>query len=320
MLLIGSRALQLWGDYLDREPVDYDIIATHDEFKQFVLRNKFTNIYPTDNGSKIICRAPNLPPVEVEIAWPGTSAELLLNHMQGWCMMSHQCDELNTRFMVAPVFVLFALKASHRYKKNSPYFNKTRRDYMMLKNMGYEIREDLKEFYKLREKETYNYGHPKLNVGKKDFFTGDGVEYIYDHDTIHEAVAYPNPPAYKSYQPAENEVNTSKALFDAQSHNTKLLGVLEESYVLALERSQVPFPGLVPPRKSFLMALEKVCTSITSGWFRAWAYEHYDEVVDLYDDNYIQKLASGVESGLVRVLIPAKSDEFINYVRGAVHK
>lgn len=315
MLLIGSRALKEWHpELLDHDPVDYDLIATHEEFRQFVLCNKFETIYPVDNGNKIICRASNLPPVEVEIAWEGTSAEMLMKILQPYCMPHVDCEELNSSFMVARPCDLFALKASHRYKKNSPFFLKTRRDYMALKRVtGGEISSDLVEFYKLREKETYSYGHPKLNVKKNQFFTGDGVEYVYDHDTIHQAVAYPNPPAYKSYQPSENEVNTSKALFDAQTHETKLLGVLEESYVLALERSQVPYRGLLTPRKSFLMALEKVCTSITSGWFRAWAYDHYDEVVALYNDNYIHKLADGVKSGLVTIQIPAKSDEFVAY-------
>jgi hypothetical protein len=29
-------------------------------------------------------------------------------------------------------------------------------------------------------------------------------------------------------------------------------------------------------------ALDKVCTSITSGWFREFAWQNYDEVVKIY--------------------------------------
>jgi len=36
-----------------------------------------------------------------------------------------------------------------------------------------------------------------------------------------------------------------------------------------------------------------VCTSITSGWFREYAWENYDRVLDLYnslgDDYYIRR-------------------------------
>ena len=31
-----------------------------------------------------------------------------------------------------------------------------------------------------------------------------------------------------------------------------------------------------------MMALEKVCTSITSGWFREYAWENYHRVVHMY--------------------------------------
>ena len=41
------------------------------------------------------------------------------------------------------------------------------------------------------------------------------------------------------------------------------------------------------------MALMKVCTSITSGWFREYAWENYDKVLDLYnelgEDDYVQR-------------------------------
>jgi hypothetical protein len=46
--------------------------------------------------------------------------------------------------------------------------------------------------------------------------------------------------------------------------------------VLAIERSLVPHPGKKTPEQAYLMALEKVCTSITSGWFREFAWENYE--------------------------------------------
>jgi len=43
----------------------------------------------------------------------------------------------------------------------------------------------------------------------------------------------------------------------------------------------------------FEMALMKVCTSITSGWFREYAWENYQKVLDLYDslgeDDYVKR-------------------------------
>jgi hypothetical protein len=298
MLLIGSKALEIVAPNLKtRNAVDYDLIATHEEFQQFVKLVGFDTVIPQKGGSKITCTKANLPPVEVEIAWENTSAELLLNLVdageQIWM------EQLKCFVKVAPLHVLFALKASHRFKKNSSHFHKTRADYFLLKNAGCQITEDIKQFYDLREKETYDYSHPNLDTSKGSFFDPNQVEYIYDHDSIHLAIAYPLPPAYKLFQGNKAEVKCSRDMFEDLPLETKLRSVLEESYVLALERSQIPFPGKLTPKESFLIALKKVCTSISSGWWRAFAYEHYDDVVALYSDMYVAKFAYGLRDGIV---------------------
>jgi len=56
------------------------------------------------------------------------------------------------------------------------------KDIHFLRSKGAEIKN--MELFKEREKITYDYGHPKLNVSKDAFFNGDGIQYIYDHDTI----------------------------------------------------------------------------------------------------------------------------------------
>jgi hypothetical protein len=106
-------------------------------------------------------------------------------------------------------------------------------------------------------------------------------------------------PAYEVYKEDQAEVFCSKELFEASPMHVRLHGVLEEAMVLALERSQIPFPGMKTPLESFLMALEKVCTSITSGWFREFAWENFNEVLDLYDPNYVNQFWEDVKSGVV---------------------
>lgn len=296
MLLIGSQALKrVAPELMEREPKDFDLIATHAEFKEFVKRNNFDMVVPQSAGSKMICRGPRMLPVEVEIAWPGTSAEMLLNLIEGEEVF---VETINSNVKVAPLNVLFALKASHRYKKNSVHFLKTMRDYKAMKAAGASVTDELKEFYKLREKETYNYAHPNLNTSKGKFFNPNEVEYKYEHDTIHLAMAHLERPAYTYFQEGA-EVKCDRKLFEALPLQTRLYSVLEESYVLALERSQVPYPGKLTPRQSFLIALEKVCTSIASGWWREFAYDHYDEVLALYSDDYVDRLQKGIDNGVV---------------------
>lgn len=295
MIMIGSRALEI---QLEREAkkfyrpcLDLDFLCTEKEWSIAFIR------YTHEEGVELVERTGNKGHVkltdgthiEFDIAQPGDSTDILIQY----CKASPQSMFLNNGDFVAPVDVLYLLKMSHRYKKNSPHFFKTMNDIHFMRSLGAKIPPELEEVFKLREKETYNYSHPNLDVKSKDFFKGDEVPYVYDHDTIHEAVAVLGVPAYKSYMKDDSEVMTSKEKFFAQENHIRLLGVYEESCVLALERSQIPFNFEVPARQSFVMALSKVCTSITSGWFREYAYENFHVVMKFYEsmgeDDYIER-------------------------------
>jgi len=139
-----------------------------------------------------------------------------------------------------------------------------------------------------------------LNVKKQDFFNKDDIDYVYDHDSIHWAIKHMNRPAYEFFKADAAEVMCSRDLFEAQPENVKLNAVLEEAYVLALERSQIPFQGEITPERSFKVALMKVCTSITSGWFREFAWENYYQVLARYSDDYVDRFWTGVQSGVVK--------------------
>lgn len=307
MLLIGSRALVANNPELEgvRKCIDWDYICTIEQFTAWHKANKGNLQFavPTQKGKYYHARDKDGMNYEFELAWPGTSAEKLLNGYSGEG--------------VATNFDLLLIKESHKYKRNSPHFLKTMSDIKFLREKlgtlsNLYVGQDW-ELFKLREKESYDYAHPKLNVSSKEFFTGDGVQYIYDHDSIHLAVAlmsvdfggdeylmaYHPEPAYKRYMKDGSEVMTSKEKFFSVDENVRIYGVYEESCVLALERSQIPHAGIggelgwlrdersgtVPTaRWSFEMALMKVCTSITSGWFREYAWENYQKVLDLYNE------------------------------------
>ena len=296
MLVIGSQAMN--HHFPDVVPNDTDMIGTLDEFRNW------SRLFP--KGEIILCKPLSATKMHVrtkdgwnyefEIAVDQTTNERLLDRYSAGVGMT-----------IAPLEVLLMLKLSHRYRRNSPHFLKTMRDIQKLHAAGVELDDWLKEVLAQREAETYTYAHPKLDVSKSAFFDGDGVPYIYDHDSIHLTVAvkeyfhynsntdstYFEPrPAYTFYMKDGAAVMTSKEKFFAADEEIRLLGVYEESCVLALERSQIPFPE-ASPRKSFEYALMKVCTSITSGWFREFAWENYDKVLDIYEkegeDGYLKR-------------------------------
>lgn len=275
MLVIGSSAAISHGIDLGRDPGDLDFICTFDQFQSWTRQNKESIKSCTPlSDTKFHAVTKDGTNMEFEIAWEGTAARQLLDLYDGEG--------------VASVDWLYAIKMSHRYLKDSPHFLKTMKDIKIIRQHVTPEAELIiqSDWFKQREEETYTYKHPKLDVSKKEFFTDD-VPYVYDHDSLHLTVALMDKPAYTYYMKDGSEVMTSKEKFFTVDERIRLYGVYEEVCVLALERSQIPY-GLgkvdgLSPRRSFLKALEKVCTSITSGWFREWAYNHYDDVVDLYE-------------------------------------
>ncbi len=269
-VIVGSKAFKKYDKSV--EPKDTDIICTYGFLEALIQTYKnagtLKSVTNLDDNHVVIFIDSGI--VECEISWgEGTSSDLILELCKG---VSH-----------APLNLLYMLKMSHRYKKNSKHFNKTRKDIIKMRELGAEITPDLQELYKMRMKETYTYSHPKLDVSKKDFFEDDGVPYRYDHDSIHKAICIGTIPAYERFKLPNEEVKCCKKLFDALCIRHKIQAVVEESIVLALERSLIPLNYEPDEDRMFEFALQKVCTSITSGWFREFAWEHYDSVVEYYN-------------------------------------
>lgn len=207
----------------------------------------------------------------------------------------------------------------------------TPKDNDKVSNMVLTLYKLLCDFYQLREKESYPHKLPNLNVDKGDFFKKDEVNYIYDHDSIHEAIAlfvkqqleskvnqheqssalftkefldcyYGNKtislkklPAYTKYMKDDADVMTDADKFFQQNFQTQILGVVEETMVLALERfcfqpqnqkllSSGIHHQVKLPKYAFEFCLKKVCTTITSGYFREFAYIYYFEALKVYHE------------------------------------
>jgi hypothetical protein len=79
---------------------------------------------------------------------------------------------LNLWFKVADIELLYMIKMSHRFLKNTPHFKKTMDDIWFLRNeFGCsDVKSYLISDYKVRQKFTYDYALPTLNKKKVDFF------------------------------------------------------------------------------------------------------------------------------------------------------
>lgn len=219
-------------------------------------------------------------------------------------MLYEYCDNREgIKVVPAKLDWLLFFKESHKFKKDSVHFLKTLNDIKLLYSIGAQLPLDSMELLEERERLTYTNKLPNLNVTKGEFFDPNTVQYKYDHDSLHEAVKINRYPAYWYYKPAKAEVFCSEDLFWNATPECRLAGVYEEACVLALERSMIPFNFKPNPDKAFATALEKVCTSITSGWFRDFAYNHYHDVWKFYHAQggsiYVQRFLKALESGII---------------------
>jgi hypothetical protein len=297
MILIGSLALQAHVAHLVRPTVDVDLVGNYDEIMAYRKNIDAKVCYPINQGKSIYMRRIGGAIVEAEVAWPDSMAERLIKFVES------QSDNIvmANGTIVPSLDVLYLLKMSHRYKKDSPHFKKTLEDIMFMRKLGAKIRPEHEEFFKQRERETYTNSLPRLNVSRADFFNSNvtGVVQVYVHDQVHEAVKHLERPAYEYFKPDTAEVMCSKEMFEKCPDEVKLYSVVEEAMVLAIERSLSVFPGKKTPREAFEMALMKCCTSIASGWWREFAWENYYNVMNLFHEDFYDKFMEKVKQGLV---------------------
>jgi hypothetical protein len=292
MLIIGSYALMIHGMLPEgRLPADIDFIVTLTEWNKLTqdMKQEIKYAYPI-SGTNFIAKSTTGIMLEMEVSETGNALlKLCKEH-----------PDLTDGDLCASPGVCLALKLSHRYKKDSPHFLKTMRDIQWLRSQGVTVPEVLKDWLKDREAATYSYKHPKLNQGKSQFFDTPGITYQYDHDDIHKAVAVCREPMYRRYMKDGAEVQCDKDKFFALPNSLRMIGVLEEAYVLALERCLIPFNFTTDPKKAFDTALMKVCTSITSGWFREFAWENYDMIQFIYSGRYVDKFHTALAEGNIK--------------------
>lgn len=259
--------------------------------------------------------------IEVTLPKPGTAYEMVLD-------AARVKEEINIKTLfpgnfilkvpVAQAAILCALKKAHLIHPHKWHHHI--KEYRYLKELFLGLTDNnsfnptkhgpqpiTKDIFKLHRQEilAISKPHPKLNTTKGEFFEESDFK-IFDHDDIHKAIALGDTPAYTLM--IDGEVWVSRRKWRRMTEEQRFNCVLEEASVLALERVIIPslylddvcFRGA---KWAFEHALFKICTTITSGWFRDYCIERYWHAVRNRPD-FVNAFFEGFKRGEIRILKP----------------
>lgn len=183
------------------------------------------------------------------------------------------------KFLLINPVGLYILKRSHLHRPIK--FARHIMELQRLKSLVPSLTQEQEEILARRKKLTklvYGDKHPSLKMTNEEFFD-DYVDKTYVHDDLHEVVAYGDKPVYEKLKVDKSQAFCEAELWEKLSLTDKLNCVREECYVIGLERFIIPNFLLGKPHMSasfaFDKALEKVCTTLTSGWFREFAIDNW---------------------------------------------
>ena len=183
---------------------------------------------------------------------------------------------------------LYTIKASHQgWELKNGSWNKHAYDLIMLKRAGAKILDPLyANLYKVWEglhgKKVMN-----LDQDKSEFFD-DAVRRTYDHDSLHESVAYGDRPVYESILKEGATVDVDSRKLWALNHESLVRLFQEEIAVTALERIVVPRNYKGSPGAAWLWATRRTVTSLTKGKSSRFLIDNLETFMKP-DPEYVQR-------------------------------
>jgi hypothetical protein len=184
---------------------------------------------------------------------------------------------------------LYTIKISHAYfdLKNGQW-RKHIEDAMIMKDhYGAELDFGMHQILKGVWQQRYGTKPMSLQKDKQQFFR-DAVVRRYDHDSLHDSVAYGEEPMYLRVLKDGSTVDVDMGKLKALDHEDKLRLFREEVYATALERILVPSDYAKSPTGAYMWALRRTITSLTKGWSARWLAEHFDEM-KIIDMDYVAR-------------------------------
>jgi hypothetical protein len=266
MYLCGSQALNYWECKPFDESKDFDIVISEEELNERDLSFDGRDQFKQGNIEFINVELLNNKVLQKYVHW--YSGEYIPNF-----------EKVKSLSLAG----LWIMKRSHlfrplKFPRHIMEFQKIKSRPSPLKKEDLSV---LRERIRLT-KQKFGDRVPTLNKTNQEFFN-DKVTKYYVHDDLHKIVAYtPNSPIYERLKVDSGLAKCEKDLWYKLSHEDKVNCVREEGYVIALERFIIPKlesgEKHMPMSFAFDAALEKICTTLTSGFFRDFAIDNWQEI------------------------------------------
>lgn len=177
----------------------------------------------------------------------------------------------------ATVEQLYTIKISHAFWDIHGTWDKHMGDILFLQSKGAGFDRDLYDFLFPIHKEMHGRKITNLNQSKDAFFK-DAVVRKYDHDSLHDSVAYGDEPMYTRILKDGSDVMVDNDKFWAMSLDDKYKTIREEVYATALERYVVPSEYRISPRRAYHMAMKKSITSLFKGEWALFIVQNYTQL------------------------------------------
>jgi len=322
MLVIGSTALaQVMFSLRQpfRVPADLDVICTEAEMNDYADGNGLALKQIAEYKWQGFEHANNVT-VEFEMLHQSESGRMYMSYVaetNPFTRYLFRAHGAPIKMIYAPLEVLYSIKKAHRHYPRA--WKKHIQDLMLMhEHLGgypgarpYQLVDRLPLITKIREGETElcegKLKTPSLNKVAGEFFNDNVSNKTFVHDEIHQVMAYRTRPMFTYYKKdgePEGSVKCSKEKFFALPIDDQCRGVLEEAYVIALERCIIPmlFAGgkISNSQDAFDWALMRICTNLCSGWFREFATMNYTRIFDIKNTSYVEKFLKAVEDGGIK--------------------
>lgn len=305
-MLYGLKSIDNNDRYLKS---DYDVIMSMSDFLKWqdIYKDLIVSLYPSSpNKYRAMVLKDGIKNFyEIELGTEGSSSKYLLDNLKEVCV-GELTGFFGEVYSVLDLKFLLLTKKSHLVYP--VHFEKNINDYEILKNYlgSFDQNDIMKVYFDMRSSEAkirYKQRTPKLNVSTEDFFSSKlNVPHYYVHDDIHNVMAHHDLPIFTMMQSDSSSAWCEKDLFFELPYEYQIQCVQEEAYVIALERYIIPEYGenFHDHFSCYKDAVKRICTTLTSGWFREFALENYGEVIRNYNPNFVTIFDEAVKSGSIK--------------------